>query len=51
MRKRSRRGIRTRIGWRGEEPRGPAGGNFERGGLHGVESGEGQAHRGQVLGE
>jgi len=26
-------------------------GIFKRGGLHGVESGEGQAHRGQVLGE
>src|SRR5258708_6237659 len=44
-------GIWTRAGWSGEEPRGPAGGNFERRGLHRVEPGEGQADRSEVFGE
>ncbi len=36
--------VRTRARRRGAEPRGPSDGNFERRGLCGMESGEGQAH-------
>src|SRR5207302_800082 len=47
----SNEGIRARIGRRGAETRGPAGGNFERSGLRGVGSGKRSADCGELFGK